>query len=74
MFTLEALEPGLALGADLVSLSPLILVTGPANGEGTLVAGDEEIAVDGESHVVAADLADLPAQLLQRPRLPENTG
>lgn len=62
----EALESGLALGADLVALSALILVASPADREGALVAGHEELAVGRETYIVPTNLTDLAAQLLQR--------
>ena len=70
--TFETLEPGLALRADLVALSALILIASLADREGTLVAGDEELAVDGEPNIIPANLADLAAELLQWPRLQQN--
>lgn len=69
--TLEALEAGLALGADLVPLPPLVLVACAADWEGAFVAGHEQLPVHSETHVIPANLADLAAQLLQRPRLQE---
>jgi hypothetical protein len=70
LFTLEALEAGLALGAVLRALAALVLVAVPADGEGALVAGDEGLAVGVEPHVVAANLAHLPVLLVHRLRLP----
>jgi hypothetical protein len=45
--TLETLESGFALRADLVSFSALILVASSADGKGTLVAGHEQLSVHG---------------------------
>lgn len=73
LFTLEALEAGLALGAVLRALAALVLVAVPADGEGALVAGDEGLAVGVEPHVVAANLAHLPVGLPQRLRLQTHT-
>lgn len=64
--TLEALVAGLALGAVLGALAALVLVAGAAHGETALIAGDEEVAVDREPHLIAANLAHLPAQRPQR--------
>lgn len=54
-----ALVAGVALGAALVAVAPLVLVAGPADGEAALVAGGERSAVVLQADLVAADTAGL---------------
>lgn len=67
--TFKALVSGFALRAELAPFSSFVLVARAADREAALVAGDEELAVDGEADPVAAYLADLAAQVLERLRL-----
>jgi hypothetical protein len=60
----ETLESSLALRADLISFSTLILVTSSTNGEGTLVAGHKKLPVHRKPHIISTYLAYLPAHSL----------
>lgn len=67
-----ALVSGFALRADLVSLPPLVLIAGSTDREAALVAGNEGLPVAPNLYLIAANMAGLAAQLLQRLGL-ENT-
>lgn len=62
--TFEALVSSFALWTDLTAFSPLVLVANSADRKSTFIAGNEELAIDCETDVVAANLADLAAQCL----------
>lgn len=53
----------------MIPLAALVVVAASADGEGTFVAGNEELAIGGEADIVPANLANLAACLLQRLRL-----
>lgn len=56
----------LALRASLIPVLALVFVARSAHWESTFVASHEQFPVGGNPDIVAADLADLAAQMLQR--------
>ena len=62
------LVSGFALRTRLIPVLPLVFVARPANRESTDITGHETVAVNSLADIVAADLANLPADA--RHRLP----
>lgn len=50
----------------MVAFAAFVVVARATNREGTLITGHEELAVYGQSDVVAANLAYLPTSALRR--------
>jgi hypothetical protein len=69
--TFQPFVPGLALWAALASIFPFVIVARSAYRQCAFVAGDEEIAVDGEADIVPTNLAYMVAQSRERLRLEE---
>nr|GMC51343.1 hypothetical protein Iba_chr01cCG5370 [Ipomoea batatas] len=67
--TFKPLVSGLALGACLVPIFTLILITRPTNRKGTLITRNKYITISSHPNSITTDLTYLTIQILQGLRL-----
>jgi len=67
--TFVALVAGSTLRARLIAILALVLVTGAADGEPTLIAGHEKLPFDRDPHVVSTNLTNAAVDIAQGFRL-----
>jgi hypothetical protein len=64
--TFDALISGFTLRASLIALSSLIFIARPAHRESTFIAGNKELSIHCNFHLILTNLTHLSTQFFHR--------